>query len=421
MRSTPIETVIDRLLPGPYPLGLTLVYCDGLARAGEQLSLADLGSVAIGDESRIFPGGELGDPRMGTRHATLERRTSAQPAHGPDGSVWVLVDRGHKTGTHVDGKRIREHVMKPGEVIRIGSTFMVFGHIAPRHRSLMMNSVGAAMAEVEAGVAKVAATDHPVLLLGENGTGKELVAHEVHRLSGRLGPFLALNCASLSGERLERALFGPLTPTTLPLPDPSRDVTSSSAGLWRDGESGSEPRDALMLRAQAGTVFLDEVGEMDEAVQRRLLHLLQTGAFTPLGASEEVRVTTRIIAATNREVDALRGSEHMLPELFALLSERAVKLPALRERKEDLGVLVRVLLGRRAAGLDVTPDLMAALLSAHWPLNIRGLVEVLTTARKTQPKASRLDVASDVRRVLEAQLYVHVPGASPHMDLRKPL
>ena len=422
----PIETTIDQP-ERTYPLGLTLVYCDGLGRAGEQLSLADLVSVALGYAERLFPGGALEDPRMGDRHATLTRKATAQAAGGFDGNTWVISDRGHKSGTFVDGRRIREHTLSPGEVIRIGSTFMVFGHIAPRSRSLMLNSVGAAMAVVEEGVASVARTEHPVLLLGENGTGKELVAHEVHRLSGRLGPFLALNCTSLRGERLERALFGRVPDRSTPGAwtsniEQQSDVLSSSAGLWRDGQPPThEFQDGLLLRALDGTVFLDEVGEMEEAVQRRLLHVLETRTLTPVGATDEVPITTRIIAATNREVDAFGGSEHMLPELYAFLSRWAVKLPALRERKEDLGVLVRVLLGRGAPGLDVTPDLMAALLAAHWPLNIRGLVDVLTTARRSQQKAPRLDVASAVRATLEAQSYIPAPGSSSTLDLRKPL
>jgi len=371
--ATLTDSAGERPVDSQHAPGLTLVYRDGLTCTGEQLSLAGRAALLIGRDERLFPGGPLADPRMSGRHAVLVL----------DQQRWTLVDRDSKNGTFIAGQRVTEHALSPGDVIRIGSTFMVFGRIAPRgDRKARLNGLGAAMAEVEEGIALVAGSDHTVLLLGESGTGKELVAHELHRVSGRPGPLLAINCASLRGELLESELFG--------------HVKGAFTGAQK-------AHDGLFARARAGTVFLDEVGEMDEAIQARLLRVLEAKAIRSVGASEEIPVTTRVIAATNREVDTLFSGQHMRPDLYARLARWTIALPPLRERKEDLGVLTQVLLARDP-GLanDVSADFMAALLAATWPLNIRGLVNVLTSARIAQPQASRLELVERVRTTLAA-------------------
>ena len=376
-----------RAADSQYRPGLTLVYCDGLGRAGEQVLLGGRAAVLLGRDERLFPGGPLEDPRMSARHAAL----AYDPAGG---GRWTIADRGSKNGTFVNGARVQQQVLALGDVIRVGSTFIVYSRVATRPRSLMLNSVGAAMAEVEESIGLVAKTDHTVLLLGESGTGKELVAHEIHRLSGRLGPFLAVNCASLRGELLESELFG------------------HHKGAFT---GATKAHDGLFLRADQGTVFLDEVGEMEEGVQARLLRVLEARAIRPVGGTEEVAVRTRVIAATNRAADHLVAGEHLRADLYARLARWTMTLPSLRERKEDLGVLVRVLLSREGVHLDVTAELMAAVLAAHWPLNIRGLVNVLTAARIAQPKAERLDLDERVKAALAAQSH-----AATGTDLRKP-
>ncbi len=398
-------------LPERYPLGLTLAYCDGLARAGEQLVLAGRSPILIGYEERLFAGGPLEDPRMGVRHATLV----------PEREGWKLVDRGTKHGTFVDGARVREHVLTPGQVIRIGSTFLTYGHIAPQSRALMLNSVGAAMAAVEEEISSLARGDDAVLLLGENGTGKELVAHELHRLSGRTGPFFAVNCAVLSTEQLERALFAQAAaepprdvrarPSNAIGIDERADVMSSSVGFRAEEDVSKALPEGVFQRAVAGTVFLDEASDMHASVQERLLAMLEAGSFVALDSATSLPCTTRIIVATNNE-------HALLPVLWNRLGRRAVKLPALRERREDLGVLVRVLLSRTSIGLDVAPEFMAALLSAWFPHNIRGLIAVLTAARRSQPKASRLDLDATVRAALAAEAR---PASDDTSLSRKPL
>ncbi|MCC6623102.1 MAG: sigma 54-interacting transcriptional regulator [Deltaproteobacteria bacterium] len=365
--------------------GLTLLYTNGLARAGEQVSLAGRSAVLLGRQERLFPGGPLDDPRMSSRHAALAR----------DRDHWVLVDRASKNGTFIvtgpvsaSGQRVTERTLTPGDVIRLGSTFIAFGPVPrldPRPHGELVG-VGVAAATLRESVGLVAPTDQTVLLLGESGSGKEVVARELHRLSGRGGPWLAVNCASLRGELLESELFG--------------HVRGAFTGAQR-------AHDGLFLKADRGTVFLDEVGEMDEAVQARLLRVLEARAIRPVGASEEVAVGTRVVAATNRDALALVRAERLRADLYARLSRWTITLPPLRERLEDLGVLARAILARAPAGpggpIDVTADLMAALVAARWPLNVRGLVNVLEGARIAQPGVTRLDLVPRVAEALAAQ------------------
>lgn len=362
--------------------GLTLLYSQGLVRAGEQVALARRAAVLLGRDEPLFPGGPLADPRMSGRHAALA---------ATDGR-WTLVDRGSKNGTFVNGRRVVEHALVDGDLLRLGSTFLVFAPIAnaprgaPPHavRGDGLVGVGAAMATVRESAALVAATGQTVLLLGESGSGKEVLAAELHRQSGRRGPFLAVNCASLRGELLESELFG--------------HVRGAFTGAQR-------AHDGLFLRAGGGTVFLDEVGEMEEAAQARLLRVLEARAIRPVGASAEVPIDTRVIAATNRDVAELVRDKRLRADLYARLARWTITLPPLRERREDLGVLVRAILARRseAGPLDVSPDLMAALAEHPWPLNVRGLVNVLEAALIAQPGATRLDLVPHVAAALAAQ------------------
>lgn len=333
----------------PYPLGLTLVYCDGLERAGEQVRLTRRARVELGWDHRAFIGGPIEDPRIGGRHASLIES---------DGR-WRVVDRGGKAGTFVEGRRVKEHLLSPGEVIRLGATFIVFGYVQERPGSLMINGVGAAMAEVEARVRALAAEEGPVVLLGELGTGKELIAHELHRLSGRSGELIRIDGADPASEVLADALFG------------------------AEGGGGALDR--------PGTVFIESLASMPLALQARLAEHL-----------ERPRSVARVVVAVEREAE-LDEQARCDAGLVARLGMRRVRLPSLRERREDLGVLTRVLLGRYGAGLDVTAELMDALVTSPWPRNIRGLVEVLGTAWRGQPGVRRLALTAPVREAFANQ------------------
>ncbi len=228
----------------------------------------------------------------------------------------------------------------------------------------MVAGTSAAMGQVFDLVRKVAPTRSTVLIVGESGTGKELVARAVHDQGGAAGRFLAVNCAAIPHELLESQLFG-----------------------HRKGAFTSADRDqaGIFVHAGAGTVFLDEVGEMALATQAKLLRAIEQKEVLPVGANEPVRVEARVLAATNKdlmqEVEAGRFRE----DLYYRLNVVSVRIPPLRERREDIPALVEQLLARHAEALGkkirgVTHEAMQILLNCRWRGNVRELDNALQRA-----------------------------------------
>ena len=208
---------------------------------------------------------------------------------------------------------------------------------------------------------KVARSPIPVLVLGESGTGKEGMANVVHTLSGRDGPLLALNCGAIPATLVESELFG------------------SRRGAF----SGAEDRLGLIRSAERGTLFLDEVAELPVPSQSALLRVLQEKQLLPLGANRAIPVDVRVVAATNRPVADLVQEGKLRHDLYARLRGYELRLPPLRERIEDLGLLVAALITRHdGSGAPRTLSRTAAwALFAHtWPLNIRELEQCLAAA-----------------------------------------
>ncbi len=209
---------------------------------------------------------------------------------------------------------------------------------------------------------RAASSNAPVLVAGETGTGKELAAQALHALSARAGgPFVALNCAAIPRELIESELFG------------HRKGAFTGAQADRPGAAGE---------AEGGTLFLDEIGELDPAVQAKLLRFLQSGAFRRLGAAAETRADVRFICATHRDLRAEIAAGRFREDLFFRLNVIPLALPPLRARGADVVLLAGSLLGQLAAeegaaftGFD---DEARALLLAHaWPGNVRELANVL--------------------------------------------
>jgi DNA-binding NtrC family response regulator len=207
--------------------------------------------------------------------------------------------------------------------------------------------------------AKVGATEATVLLTGESGTGKEVIAHLIHATSRRAGgPFVALNCAALPEALLESELFG------------YEKGAFTGAVVARPGR---------LEQADGGTLFLDEVGEMTPAVQAKFLRVLQEREFQRLGGTRVQKANARVIAATNRDLDAARASGEFREDLYYRLHVFAICLPPLRERPEDIPALVEhfitalgpAVLGRPAAG--ITRAAHERLLAHSWPGNVREL------------------------------------------------
>jgi transcriptional regulator with GAF, ATPase, and Fis domain len=236
---------------------------------------------------------------------------------------------------------------------------------------VLETSRSAAVREVARRARQVAETDTPVLVLGEPGTGKERLAGAIHQWSRRADqPFVTLNCAAIPEGLLESELFG--------------HVKGAFTGAMRD-------RPGRFQMANGGTLFLDEVGELPVALQAKLLRVLQEGRFEPVGSDRPVKVDVRVLASTHVDLEKAIRERRFREDLYYRLSVFPVKLPPLRERKEDLKHLTVVLLEEQARrtglrGRHVTPEGLARLASYDWPGNIRELANVLERATILSPK-----------------------------------
>jgi two-component system nitrogen regulation response regulator GlnG len=222
-----------------------------------------------------------------------------------------------------------------------------------------------AMAEVYKAVGRVAVHDVPVLITGESGTGKELVARAIFKHGSRAqGPFLALNCAAIPENLLESELFG------------HEKGAFTGADRRRIGK---------FEQCHGGTLFLDEIGDMPPALQGKILRLLQEQSFERVGGNETIRADVRLIAASHRDLKTLSAEGKFRADLYYRLGVFTIHLPPLRERREDLPLLVQHFLRRFSRELGravdhVAPEAMYQLRHYHWPGNIRELQSVLKQA-----------------------------------------
>jgi DNA-binding NtrC family response regulator len=222
-----------------------------------------------------------------------------------------------------------------------------------------------AMREVYKAVGRVAAQDVPVLISGESGTGKELVARAIHQHGPRArAPFLALNCAAIPETLLESELFG------------------HEKGAFTGAD---RKRIGKFEQVSGGTIFLDEIGDMPLALQAKILRLLQEQSFERVGGNETVRTDVRLIAATHHDLKADAAEGTFRPDLYYRLGVFTIYLPPLRERGDDLALLVRHYVCRFSRELgrevqQVAPDVLERLRGYPWPGNIRELQSALKQA-----------------------------------------
>ena len=215
-------------------------------------------------------------------------------------------------------------------------------------------AVRALIAQIE----KVAPTPARVLITGENGTGKELVARAMHRLSPRSsGPFITVNCAAIPSELIESELFG--------------HMKGSFTGAIAD-------RAGKFEQADGGTLFLDEIGDMALAAQAKVLRVLEDSVVTRIGGAKQIAVDVRVVAATNKNLESEIAAGKFREDLFYRLNVVPVQVPALRDRREDIALLVQhfvELLTRREgmAPKGIAPDALQRLTGYDWPGNVREL------------------------------------------------
>ena len=255
-----------------------------------------------------------------------------------------------------------------------------------------------AMTHVYKQIAHAASADAPVLIIGESGTGKELVARAIHQHSNRsTRPFVPINCGALTETLLESELFG--------------HIKGSFTGAVADAKG-------VFQTAHTGTVFLDEVGEMSPALQVKLLRVLQEGEVRPVGSSRSVKTDVRIVAATNVDVERAVTEGKFRQDLFYRLGVVIITLPPLRERRDDIPLLIERFLkaasAKAAKQVELTPAAIDALAGYHWPGNVREL-ENMIERLVVFSRGSRID-AGDLpptvtprAPVLEKRLFDDLP------------
>ena len=321
---------------------------------GQGVIALDAKRLYLGREPTEANGIAFDDERMSRTHAAIHRL--------PVG-LHAISDCESKNGTFVNGAAAAGEPLAYGDVIRIGDTVLVMGRaiddVAHGHvgENLLLGR-SSVMAEVRRLIARFAPSELTMLLLGDSGTGKEVTARLIHKLSPRSGkPFVAINCASIPTQLVERELFGHVR------------------GAYTSADRAAS---GYIEAADGGTLFLDEIGELPLEVQPKLLRFLEDKSYAPLGSTQSRQADVRIVAATNQDLAGRVRRNQFREDLFARIDEATLRLPPLRDRREDLNLLIEGFLAREnQREFQLTADFVEALALHDWPRNVRELEKIV--------------------------------------------
>lgn len=305
-------------------------------------------------------------PSMSSRHAKLEWTREG----------WAISDLGSRNGVHVNGRRVEAGtVISDGDIVTLGGSFFVLGHFESRSPSDIdyedvtgvppgLLTLQPTYGEVLADLQKLAPTRAAICLVGETGTGKEVLARAIHHLSGRRGPYTAFSCADIPSTLIASELFG--------------HVKGAFSGATHD-------RPGHIREAHQGTVLLDEILAAPPELQAALLRVLQEKQLMPVGGKHPVAVDVRFLSAAQQPLDQAVAARTFRADLQARLEGFVCRLPPLRERICDIGNIVALTLRGlgigEGDGVVFTLPAALALLRADWSLNIRALVDAVSRAR----------------------------------------
>lgn len=357
-------------------LGLVVAHTPDAARIGERLR-PGREPCAINRLEVTLDGGRLDDPKMSRRHAEVRLLP---------GKHLEVRDIGSRHGTFVNAQRVDERWRRlaEGHVVRVGGTLFVARGLAskPAADAAMPKLVGISdgIARVRAEVARYGPTAASVLILGEIGAGKEVVAAELGARSERADPFVGVSIAETPETLVEATLFG--------------HVRGAFSGAVRD-------RAGVFRTAHRGTLFLDEIGLLDPTVQGKLLRALQEGEILPVGADTPVPVDVRVLSATNADLLVAVREGAFRGDLYSRLAHVTIRVPPLRDRVEDIPVLA----AHFTRGLDREPDISVSALQRlmlyRWPFNVRELKSAVEQMVHTTDRWERLTVPRELEQELQ--------------------
>jgi two-component system response regulator HydG len=354
------------------PLSVLIAIGDAQGLGRSRIVLPVPGALEIGRRPEGDPGHiwQLEDDRVSRRHAVVR----ADPRKG----AAEILDLGSRNGTVVDGRPIGTvpTPLRPGAIIFIGTHAAVFRFVSAadleaieRDQAEPFTPVATASPELARKfqvLRHLSRGSEDLLIVGETGVGKEELARGIHKASGRTGRFVAINCPALPGTLIESELFG-----------------------YAKGAHSQATKDkpGLIEEAEGGTLFLDEFAEISQEMQAKLLRFLEGRAYMPLGATKPRHAEVRVLAATNRELSALRQ------DIIARLGPEPVSLPPLRNHPEDIAALASHFLRDRPE-MAMESTAFQALCLHDWPDNVRGLKKVLTRAADLASAEERKLIAS---------------------------
>ncbi|MDQ3367456.1 MAG: sigma 54-interacting transcriptional regulator [Myxococcota bacterium] len=333
-----------------------LVVIKGAQRGTEFVIAGDLFRVGKAPENDLH----LDDETVSRVHFEITR----------DAKGYLVRDLKSTNGTFLDGAEVKEAYLRSGSVIRAGSCELKFTpfeeriEILPSEKEQLGEMVGtsAAMREIFGLVEKIAPTDATVLIEGETGTGKDMIARTLHQLSPRGGaPFIVVDCGAVAGTLIESELFG------------------HEKGAFTGAVTS---RQGAFELASGGTVFLDELGELSLDLQPKLLRVLEQRELRRVGGTKTIKVDLRVIAATRKDLRSEVEKGKFREDLYFRLNVVPITAPPLRERREDIPLLIDHLLLKLAPGtaVELSDGTRAALMAHDWPGNVRELRNVIERA-----------------------------------------
>jgi transcriptional regulator of acetoin/glycerol metabolism len=322
----------DELIGSAKPVAgrLQVVHCPGSETFDEVVTL-EQGAKPLLVGRGAHPGLLLADPRLSRLHFRIVWDAAQRG--------FRLGDAGSSNGTFVNGTRVDTHLLNHSDVIRCGDTLLVFEADTP-------------MATLHSSAQRFADARVSVVIHGETGVGKEVLARFIHERSGSSGEFVAVNCATLSRDLVAAELFG--------------HVRGAFSGA-------TQQREGLFVHANGGTLLLDEVGDLPLDVQPALLRVLEERAVRPLGSDQTRPVDVHVLAATHVDLDQAVESGAFRQDLLARLRQARLEIPPLRERRSDILALLGEMIGEAVAPPSFSVNAMEALLLWDYPHNVREL------------------------------------------------